>query len=134
MYALRQKIKNFLFIRKFKKNKETVFIDNLLKQDIEALRLIASTGYNFNMSVADIMEVKDMLPLHICAQHQLRQSLDFLLEHGVSIRQLDINHRSFLMFAVIFSRGQNFDFLDYVLQKDHDFSHRDYSNSDIRKK
>lgn len=118
-------------MRDFRKNKEKVFIDNLLKEDIQKLQLIASTGYDFNNEVSDIMHLKDVSPINICAQYQLKNSLDFLLSQGISLNYLDVNHRNFLMFCVIFSRDKGFDFLEYVLEKDHNIHHRDYDGKNV---
>lgn len=126
--GVRKKIDLYFFKKDFKRDSENVFINCLIMQQIDKLEVIASMGYNFNIALTSQMHLRDMLPINICAQYQLKQSLEFLLSHGVSLASRDVNNRSFLMFCIIFSRDRSFDFLDYILKKDVDVLHRDYDS------
>lgn len=128
VHKIRKKIDLYFFKKEFKRDSENVFINCLIMQQLDKLEVIASMGYNFNIALTSQMHLRDMLPINICAQYQLKQSLEFLLSHGVSLASRDVNNRSFLMFCIIFSRDKSFDFLDYILKKDVDVLHRDYDS------
>lgn len=122
-------LKKLKLYYKFKRDAERVFLQALRAENILELALLHKWGYDFTKAITQEIHVSGMLPIHYCAQFQLKHSLDFLISAGIDINQSDINGKNTLMFTLLFSRNKPLDFLYYVLSKPLDVAHRDASGS-----